>query len=220
MISVKVCRKCDKQYPSNIMFCPDCGSLIMKIKEPEPEPRPKAVKVKRAPMVAPTIREEPRPRPPKVRTEHTRDDFFRALAENSIPQEDLETIRELMAWSEGLACSVSFGDSVTDYGRMVFRPAVRLGEREVSLFCVGTNGGIDLHFKDWVDLPPFDSREKRMEMLSMLNRIKGVKIPEARIIERPPMPVRALRDKDGLDRFVGTYRWFLEMAGGQCGSSA
>ncbi len=216
MITVKVCRKCEKQYPSSVLFCPDCGSLIMKPEAPEPEPRPKVkTAVKRAPLVAPVMRAPVKPSLPRIRVEHTREDFEQALADNKLLDEDVEVIRNLMQWSEGLASSISYGDSISDGGQMGFRPAVRLGDKEVSLFRVGTSGGIDIHFKDWVDLPPFDAREKRMEMLSRLNGIRGVKIPESRIIERPPLPVRALRDKDNLDRFVGSYHWFLGQARSQ-----
>jgi hypothetical protein len=187
----------------------------MKPEAPETETRAKVASVKRAPVVAPVVKERATPLPPRVRTEHTREDFIRALADNKVPEEDLEVIRGLMDWSEGLASSVSFGDSVTEGGRVGFRPAVRLGDKEVSLFRVGTNGGIDIHFKDWVDLPPFDSREKRVEMLGRLNGIKGVKIPESKVIDRPPVPVRVLRDKDNLDKFFGTYHWFIGLARGQ-----
>jgi hypothetical protein len=170
--------------------------------------------VRRGPLTAPPVREAPRPLPPPARIEHTREEFFRALGDNRVSEEDLEVITGLMAWSEGLASSVSFGDSVTE-GGLGFRPAVLLGGKEISLFRVGTSGGIDIHFKDWVDLPPFDSREKRVEMLGRLNGIKGVRIPESKVIERPPVPVRVLRDKDNLDKFVGTYQWFIGLAKGQ-----
>lgn len=214
MITMKICRKCDKQYPSNVLFCPECGSLIMKPEAPEVEARPK-VRVKSAPVVAPVAREPVRPLPPRVRAEHTREDLFQALADNKVPGEDLEVVRDLMEWSEGLASSVSFGDNVTEGGRVGFQPAVRLGDREVSLFRVGTNGGIDIHFKDWVDLPPFDSREKRIEMLGKLNGIRGVRIPESKVIDRPPIPVRVLRDRENLDQFIEAYHWFIGMARGQ-----
>jgi len=215
MISVKVCKKCDKQYPSNVLFCPDCGNLTMMPEAPEAQPRAKVPSAKRAPMTTPVAREVPRPLPPKVRAEHTREDFFQALADNKLQEEDVEAIKYLVDWSEGLASSVSFGDTITEGGRVGFCPAVHLGDKEVSLFRIGTNGGIDIHFRDWVDLPPFDSREKRVEMLVKLNSIKGVKIPESKIIDRPPLPVRALRDEDNRDKFVEAYHWFIGLARGQ-----
>ncbi|MDW5562786.1 MAG: hypothetical protein SA339_06115 [Methanomassiliicoccus sp.] len=187
----------------------------MKPEAPEIETRAKAPIAKRAPPVMPSIREPTRIQPPRVRTEHTREDFIQALNDNKVPEEDREVIKSLMDWSEGLASSVSFGDTITDGGRVGFQPAVRLGDKEISLFRVGTNGGIDIHFKDWVDLPPFDSRARRVEMLGRLNGIRGVKIPESKVIDRPPVPVRALRDKENLDKFVGTYHWFIGQARGQ-----
>ncbi len=214
MISIKVCRKCDKQYPSNVLFCPDCGSLTLKPEAPEPEPRPKAPVVRRPPAAAPVIREPARPPAPKVKREYTREDFFQALADNKVADEDIETIKSVMTWSEGLASSVSFGDSFSE-GGLGFRPSVCLGDQEISLFRIGTSGGIEIHFRDWVNLPPFDSRERRVEMLYKLNGIKGVRIPESKVIDRPPLPVRALRDKDGLDRFIEAYHWLIGLARGR-----
>jgi len=211
MMTVKVCKRCDKQYPSNVLFCPDCGSLIMKPDAPEPEVRARPAQVKRARPASPAATDTVRPLPRPAKVEYGREDFFKALGDNKVPEEDVEVITSLMSWSEGLASSVSFGDSVSE-GGLGFRPAVQLGGKDISLFRVGTNGGIDIHFKDWVDLPPFDSREKRVEMLSKLNGIKGVRVPESKVIERPPVPVRVLRDKENLDKFVGTYHWFIEMA--------
>lgn len=215
MISIKVCKKCDKQYPSNVLFCPDCGSLVMKPEAPEPEPRRKVPAMRRPSAPAPIKREEVNLAPSQmVRREHTKEDFFQSLADNKVAEEDIEVIKSVMAWSEGIASSVSFGDNCSEDG-WGFRPSVLLGEREAALFRIDTSGAINIHFRDWVDLPPFDSREKRVGMLSKLNGIRGVRIPESRIIGRPPLPVRALRDKDGLDRFMDAYRWLIGQAGAQ-----
>lgn len=212
MISIKVCRKCEKQYPSNVLFCPDCGSLVMKPEAPEPEPRPRAPVARRPPAAAPVVREEVKLAPSlRVKKEYAREDFFQSLESNKVAEEDVEVIKNVMAWSEGLASSVSFGDSYSE-GGLGFRPSVRLGEKEFTLFRIGTSGGIDIHFKDWVNQPPFDSREKRVEMLGRLNGIKGVRIPESKVIDRPPLPVRALRDKDGFDRFIEAYHWLIGLA--------
>ncbi|MBI0583965.1 MAG: hypothetical protein ISF22_07035 [Methanomassiliicoccus sp.] len=215
MISVKVCRKCDKQYPSNVLFCPDCGSLVMKPDAPEPEPRPKAPVARRSFAAAPVKRVEAKPVPsPRVRREFTREDFFLSLTENKVAEEDIEVIKSVMAWSEGLASSVSFGDNCSEEG-WGFRPSVLHGEKEATLFRIGTNGAINIHFKDWVSLPPFDAREKRVEMLGRLNSIKGVRMPESKVIERPPLPVRVLRDKDGLDKFIDAFQWLIGLVKGE-----
>jgi hypothetical protein len=215
MISIKICRKCEKQYPSNVLFCPDCGNLVMKPEAPEPEPRPKAPVVRRPAAPAPVFREEPKPAPaPKVMREYTEEDLFQALADNRVEQEDIEVIKRVMAWSGGLASSVSFGDTYSE-NSLGFCPTVRVGDKEFSLFRIGTNGGIEIHFKDWTNVPPFDSRDKRVEMLHKLNRIKGVRIPESKVIERPLLPVRALRDQDGLDKFIDAFHWLLGLARGQ-----
>lgn len=206
MISEKICRKCEKQFPSTTIFCPECGSMTMAPEKPAPPPsdRPRRVQPRPVPFVQPV-----RTEPVKVRAEHSRNDFFEGLVKNDVPGEDVETIRQLMSWSEGLADLTTFGDTVAEGGRVGYRSKIRVQEKTISLFWVGAEGRVEIDFEDWIHVPPFDSREKRLEMLKRLNSIKGVKIAEDKIAAHPPMPVRALRDKAERDKFVEAFEWFV-----------
>jgi len=213
MISEKICRKCDKQYPSSIVFCPDCGSLTMR---PEPEARVASnTRSKRATRAAPVMAPPVQREPPKVRTEHTMEDLFTGLALNDVPQEDIESVRRLIEWSERFSSSASFGDSVADGGRVGYRPSVQLKDRQVALFWLTADGRIEVLFEEWINVPPFDSREKRVEMLGRFNSIRGVKIAENRIAGRAPVPVKMLRDRSEHDTFVQTFEWAIALARGE-----
>jgi|GEM_PF-3257405 len=214
MIAEKICRKCDKQFPMTTIFCPECGSMTLAPEAPEPPAR--VVRTRPAPVRStPLATPAPRVQPPKVRLEHTREDFISSLTSNGVEGEDVEVITKLMNWSERVASLTSFGDSVKEGGRIGFRPLVRVQDREVSPFWISTDGRIEVAFGDWTNLPPFDSREKRLEMLRRLNGIKLVKILEDKIAAYPPVPVRALREQAELDKFIGTYEWFLGLVLGQ-----
>jgi hypothetical protein len=211
----KSCRKCDKQYPSNIMFCPECGSMTMLPEAPVVTPAVKAVRPKRASALTSNVSPPPaRAPPPKVRVEHSRENYFGALAKNNVPEEDVDVIRKLIGWSEGIADSTTFGDNSTEGGRAGFRPMIRAQDKDVSLFWISTDGRIEVYFDNWIHIPPFDSREKRVELLRKLNAIKGVSIPENKIVAKPPVPVRMLREQADLDTFIGIFEWFVGLVRG------
>ncbi len=211
----KSCRKCNKQYPSSTMFCPECGSMTMLPEAPEVTPAVKTVRTRSSPARSQFVSPPVRVQPPKVRVEHSREDYFGALAKNNVPVEDVEVIRKLIEWSEGISDSVTFGDSSTEGGRVGFRPMMRSQDKDVSLFWISTDGRIEVYFENWIHIPPFDSREKRVELLRRLNAIKGVSIPENKIVAKPPVPVKMLREKADLDTFIGIFEWFVGLVRGQ-----
>lgn len=212
MATEKTCKKCDKRYPPSVVFCPDCGSLIRGPEAPEGAPLARTVHSKRAIKGRP-VRSLPVVKtPPKIRTTHTREDFFKGLGANAVPEQDVEVVKRLMEWSEGVASSVSYGDSIAEGGRVGFTPILHLQEQANGLFWISTDGRVEIPFENWIFLAPFDSRKNRVDMLSKLNRIKGVKIDENKLASRSPIPIKMLRDKDEYDKFIAIYEWFIDLA--------
>jgi hypothetical protein len=150
--------------------------------------------------------------PPKTKTIHTREDLFKGLAANKVPEQDVEVVKRLMEWSEGVADSVSYGDSIAEGGRVGFTPTMSLQDQAISLFWISTDGRVEIPFENWIFLAPFDSRKNRVDMLGKLNAIKGVKIDENKLAARSPIPVKMLRDKAEYDKFVAVYEWFVDLA--------
>jgi ribosomal protein L40E len=215
MMNEKTCRKCNKQYPPNVVFCPDCGSLTLGPEAPVEASPVSPVRAKRTSKGMPVRSLPIKKMPVKVLTVHTRDDFFKGLATNNVPEQDVDVIKRLMEWSEGVADSVSYGDTIAENGRVGFRPTLRLQDQDVSLFWISTDGRVEIPFENWIYLAPFDSREMRVEMLGKLNGIKGVRIPENKIAARTPIPVKMLREQAEFDKFIAIYEWFLGLARGQ-----
>lgn len=214
MLKEKTCRKCDKPLPSNTVFCPDCGSLAVSPEMPAKTPPADTVRPRRTSKGTP-IRSLPVKSPPvRVRVEFSRADFDEALVKNKVPEEDIEVVGRLIEWSEGVSDSASFGDSIAEGGRVGYRPKIDIQGKGVSLFWVSSDGKVEISFEDWIHVPPFDSREKRLELLKKLNEIKGVKIAGDKIAGHPPVPVRMLRDKVELDKFIEAYEWFIGLVQG------
>ncbi len=212
----KTCHKCNKQYPPSTIFCPDCGSLTKSPEAPEVTPSANPVRAKRSTTRSLPSRYLPSTSPPpKVRTEYSRTDFFEALVKNNVPEQDIEAIRSLIEWSDRISESVSYGDSIAESGRVGFRPRISVQDKDVSLFWISTDGRIEIYFEEWIHTSPFDSREKRMEMVKKLNAINGVKISGDKIAARPPVPVKALREKAEMDQFIEIYEWFIGLVRGQ-----
>ena len=67
----------------------------------------------------------------------------------------------------------------------------------------------DIQFQ-WLQYrPPFDSTEKRKELLDRLNMIPGVMLPEDSLTRRPSFPLTALLPAESLAKFIGVMDWVI-----------
>ncbi|WP_440950751.1 hypothetical protein [Methanosphaerula subterraneus] len=63
----------------------------------------------------------------------------------------------------------------------------------------------------WLKLrPPFDSIEKRRELLDRLNAIPGIALPEDALGGRPSFPLRALVPAEARKRFLAVLDWVVD----------
>jgi hypothetical protein len=81
--------------------------------------------------------------------------------------------------------------------------------KKYQIFAIYTNESADLYFQHYQGKPPFDSEEKRRELLDRLNTIPGVKIPIGSISRRPSIPLSILAKGDNLNRFLAVFDWFI-----------
>jgi hypothetical protein len=56
---------------------------------------------------------------------------------------------------------------------------------------------------------PFESEEKRRELLSKLNEIRDVNLAEDSITKRPPIGLKALLGEPELTRFLEVMDWIV-----------
>ena len=85
-----------------------------------------------------------------------------------------------------------------------------VGRGCAQLFAVWTNGTVEIYFYWYQYKPPFDTEERRRALLTRLNAIPGISLPEEAISKRPGIPLSALHDKEALRQFLEIFDWFVE----------
>jgi hypothetical protein len=70
--------------------------------------------------------------------------------------------------------------------------------------------GVEIYFQWYSGKPPFDSEEKRLELLSQINLIEGVSIPIDKITKRPSIPLSKLEKELNLQNFLNTFDGFVQ----------
>ena len=91
-----------------------------------------------------------------------------------------------------------------------FVPVYEHGECEYALFAVYTYGAVETYFYWHQYKPPFDSEQKRIELLNKLNAIDGVNLPPDAITKRPSIQLSVLAVPGRLDKLLAVYDWFIE----------
>jgi hypothetical protein len=119
---------------------------------------------------------------------------------------EAEVVRQLLNWLKPQMTRIWFGAGKRGSIVPVFK---HLGV-EHFLFALWTTGTVEIYFQWHKHKPPFDSEEKRLELLNKLNQIDGVDISPDRISARPSIPLSLLVDKKEYQKFVDIYKWFIE----------
>lgn len=90
-----------------------------------------------------------------------------------------------------------------------FVPILHHGGRDHQLFAVYSSGVIEIYFYWYQNKPPFDSEERRLEILQRLNSISGVSIPKDGIKKRPSIKLSILATPGALDEFLSIFDWMI-----------
>lgn len=72
-----------------------------------------------------------------------------------------------------------------------------------------TSGHLILQMKFLVNKVPFDSEERRAELLRRLNALPGVSIPEDRMLGLPSIPLAVLADGVATTGLLEALRWLV-----------
>lgn len=75
-------------------------------------------------------------------------------------------------------------------------PVYNPGGRDHALFAVYTNAVVEIYFYWYQRKPPFESEDKRMEILHRLNKIEGISLPEDAIKRRPSIKLSLLANQN------------------------
>jgi hypothetical protein len=137
--------------------------------------------------------------------------FFRELEQRRGPDE-ASVARKIYDWAR------SRTDVYIDWGSGQrsgsFIPVLRTREREHYLFALYTYGSLETYFQWYQSRPPFDTEEKRRQLLAKINSPlpESEKIPDDAITRRPSISLAVLRGADVLKSLLETFEWFIDEA--------
>jgi hypothetical protein len=88
-------------------------------------------------------------------------------------------------------------------------PVLDKKEYSNQLFAIYTYGRIEIYFQYLKMKPPFNSEEKRLDLLNKLNSIEGLNLQINKIEGRPSFDIKALIRKENLTEFIKIYEWVI-----------
>jgi len=142
----------------------------------------------------------------------TEERFFQEL--NSKHGPDVAKVaREILEWIRPRVTRVWWGRG-SQYGSMV--PVTELhggrvrGGQNLHVFALWTYGSIEVYFQWLKGKPGFTADADRRTLLSRLNAIDGVRLPEDAIAARPSFPIAALTNPKALAEFKAAVEWAIE----------
>lgn len=135
----------------------------------------------------------------------TKETFFAELNEkNGVEVTDIT--KKILSYFEGKVSRLWYGQGKRS-GSIV--PVKDLSGTSHVLFVLWTYGKIETYFQWYKEKPPFNDINKRKELLSRINDIKGVNISIDKIDKRPSFDTVLLKEKSEFDKFIATFDWFL-----------
>lgn len=132
--------------------------------------------------------------------------FFRELEERT-DATAVEVAQRILDWARVRVTRVWWGEGARNGS---FVPVLTHKERDHQLFAVWTNGGVETYFYWYQYKEPFDSEQKRRELLRRLNTIEPVMLPDDAIDRRPSIPLNDLAKDADLDHFLEVYEWVIQ----------
>jgi len=131
--------------------------------------------------------------------------FFETLL---VKDPSLEFVaRQLLAWATPRVTRIWWGKG-SQMGSFV--PVYNHNGRDYKLFAVWTYGTVEIYFEHFQYKPPFDTKDKRLEILGKLNEIDGVDIRADAITRRPSIKLSLLSEQKALEKFLSVFDWMLE----------
>ncbi len=131
--------------------------------------------------------------------------FFEELGKKCT-LEEIQVVKKLYAWAKTNCSIIKFGDG-KKMGSVYFK-LLHAGF-EHFMFGLWTYSTLEILFQYYKDSIPFNSEQKRLELLERLNKIKGLNIPINKVSTRPNIPYKLLIDEEEFQKFINTSEWYL-----------
>ncbi|HET7037466.1 MAG TPA: hypothetical protein VFI42_17405 [Thermomicrobiaceae bacterium] len=120
---------------------------------------------------------------------------------------EVEVFKRVLAWSRHHSLPPWYGKGARDGS---YYPTFRHKGEPYWLFALWSYGDATIQFADMKTKPPFSDEEKRRGILSRINEIPGVRIPEERLSGYPSIPLSLLTDEAALRQFLSVFDWVVE----------
>ena len=131
--------------------------------------------------------------------------FFEALQAKGDP---VTTIgRKIYEWSQHNVSHIWWG-----HGRQFgsFVPELDFGGFEYQPFAVYTSGQVNIYFQYFRSRPPFESEQKRLELLALLNSFLPKKLPVEVINRQPGISMVDIAKGEMGQTFLKAFDWFID----------
>jgi hypothetical protein len=120
---------------------------------------------------------------------------------------EVEVAGKILDWADKGMTRTGWGRG-KKYG--CFSPILEHKGTDFYPFGVWTSGEVVLYFRDIKAQPPFDSEEKRLELLTKLNSFADKVLSKDAISDYPKMHLSGLKDSAKLEKFISTFDWFAK----------
>ena len=134
------------------------------------------------------------------------DSFFRELkAKKGLG--DAEVARKILEWAKNKLPRFWWGNGKQDGSCFP-----TLDYKGISYYpiAIWTYGKIEIQFQWLQKRPPFDAEAKRKELLSRLNQIPGVSLPDDAITRRPNIHLSVFKDDNSLKQLLEILDWVIQ----------
>ncbi len=120
---------------------------------------------------------------------------------------DVAVARDILEWARSSVTYVWWGEGKRSGS---FVPVLNHKDQDHQLFVAWTYGKVEIYFYWYQYKAPFNTEEKRLELLKRLNTLPGVSIPRAAIAKRPTFPLAVLKEKTSRQQFLTIFDWVVQ----------
>ncbi len=146
--------------------------------------------------------------PGPTRRRITTEEFLAALTDNRNPRE-LETAEAIIRWAE--RSGLELGDCLGGRSGMAsFIPTLDHGGHHWYPISMQSTGQVVLQMQWMRGKPPFDNREKRLELMTKVNNATGAGLVVERMTGRPSIALERLLNPAVLEQFLDVLTWMVQ----------
>lgn len=155
------------------------------------------------PRVIGQTTEKDRPKPPPRQWDEV---TFFADVERRFSPTEVDLTRRILDWVTPRVTTIKWGKGTVHGSYLPLLIQNGISFRPFIVYCTGN---IEVSFQHYQTKPPFDSVEKRLELLARLNEIPGISWGEDVILRRPSIRSSVLMNEAALQQFFATFEWMI-----------